>query len=392
MLTGEERIVSVGVVTGQDVRFTLHGRYEHCPDGTFRPIDPDSTFTLHDVTIGIDFHWQRQEDQTFSGALRIIDNGNGTHTAVNMLPVEDYLVSVISSEMSPTAPEEFLKAHAVISRSWLLRAMQRREQTRQPQLSSPRQQQSADEPLRWYDNDGHQQFDVCADDHCQRYQGIARRANERAEQAVRATRGEVLTYNGEICDARFSKCCGGRTEEFQYCWADEPKPYLSSVSDAPADGARPFCDTHDTALLSRVMNDYDCETDDFYRWTVRYTRSQLSDIVRRKTGSDLGDITDIVPLERGKSQRLWKLRIVGTKGERVVGKELEIRRVLSENHLYSSAFIVERDEGGFTLHGRGWGHGVGLCQIGAAVMADRGYNYHDILRHYYRGAATHKLY
>lgn len=393
--------VTVGIVSGKDLRFTLNGGYVVDDDGTYRPTGADSTFTLHDVTIGKNFHWQRRTEQTFSGALRFVDNGDGTRTAVNILPVEDYLVSVISSEMSPDAPMEFLKAHAVVSRSWLLRIIAGRGKTRPAAGTTHKRAAAEGEHIRWYDRDDHELFDVCADDHCQRYQGIVPQAGHRAADAVRATCGEVLTYGGEICDARFSKCCGGRTEVFSCCWDDEDKPYLVSVSDTPEGGGRPFCDTDDAAVIKQVMKSYDRETKDFFRWTVSYSREQLGDIVRSKLSGgrdrsrplpDLGTIEDLVPVERGKSGRIRLLRIKGSKGEVTVGKELEIRRVLSPSHLYSSAFTVERTADGFTLHGRGWGHGVGLCQIGAAVMGSRGYSYDAILLHYYRGATITKLY
>lgn len=392
MLNDKERTVTVGIVSGRDIRYTLHGGYELTADGTYHPLTADACFTLHDVTIGIDFHWQRSMEQTFRGALRIADNSDGTQTAINIVPVEDYLVSVISSEMSPTASTEFLKAHAVISRSWLLRILDGKGKSHR---TSPTQREG--EHIRWYDRDDHTLFDVCADDHCQRYQGMTHCDNRRAEEAVRATRGEVLVYRGadgerEICDARFSKCCGGHTEEFQYCWEDEPKPYLVSVSDTPEGDSHPFCDTDDAAVLSQVLKDYDAETHDFFRWTVSYTREQLTDIVRRKLGPGLGTIRSLVAVERGRSGRVSRLLIEGTEGSVVVGKELEIRRVLSTSHLYSSAFTVETTAEGFILHGSGWGHGVGLCQIGAAVMGSRGYRYDAILRHYYRGATIEKLY
>jgi SpoIID/LytB domain protein len=307
--------------------------------------------------------------------------------AINELPVEQYLESVISSEMSATSSAELLKAHAVISRSWLLVQMKHREERarRKGESSFFSFIKKDDELLRWYDREEHTLFDVCADDHCQRYQAITRAYSPAVSEAVRATRGQVLQYDGQLCDARFSKCCGGRTEEFQYCWDDTPKPYLVSVQD-------PFCNTRDRKVLAQVLNDYDQETPDFYQWRVDYTQEQLSELVSRKLKMDFGTITDLVPLDRGKSGRIWRLKIVGTNRTFTIGKELEIRRALSETHLYSSAFDVEKRAGHFILNGHGWGHGVGLCQIGAAMMGERGYSYSDILLYYYRGAQISKVY
>lgn len=333
--------VSVGIMSGKEIES------EHNPDGTV---------TIKGVTIGKQFHWERQEAQTFRGRVRIVEEG-GLQTAVNILRVEDYLECVISSEMAATAPVEFLKAHAVIARSWLL--SQTREKT------------------------GHALYDVCADDHCQRYQGLSRTHGMDMGEIVKATRGEVLMFGGEICDARYSKCCGGTTEEYRYCWDGADKPYLTSVS-------CPYCNTDDKALLSSVLNDYDLETRNFYSWEVTYTEEELSALVARV--ADVGTIKALVPLERGKSGRISRLKVVGTRGEYTTGKELAIRRLLSKNHLYSSAFNVERTGNTFTLHGRGWGHGVGLCQIGAAVMGARGFSYREILAHYYPRAEIRKIY
>ena len=305
--------------------------------------------------------------------------------AINELPVERYLTSVISSEMSATSSLELLKAHAVISRSWLLAQMEKRHQQQAGGDSFFSFVKKDDELIRWYDREDHTIFDVCADDHCQRYQGITHADNPSVVEAIKYTRGQILMYNGEICDARFSKCCGGQTEEFQYCWEDTPKPYLISV-------ACPYCNTSDKRILSEVLNDYDQETPDFHHWTVEYTKEQLTELVNRKLKINLGDILDLVPLERGKSGRIWKLRIVGSKRSFTIGKELEIRRTLSETHLYSSAFEVEKTKNSFILHGSGWGHGVGLCQIGAAVMGEEGKKYDEILLYYYRGAEIKRTY
>ena len=407
-LNSKEPNVSVGIVTADKITFTLNQPYvakgevitgpqtvEFSEGGilwrgtqyrnlTFRPQADDASFELQDVTIGVNFHWERQQTQTFEGTLRIVVEADKI-VAINELPVERYLASVISSEMSATASPEFLKAHAVISRSWLLAQIEKRRQHENGADNFFSFIKKDDEFIRWYDRDDHTIFDVCADDHCQRYQGIVHARNCHVEEAISQTRGQILTYDGEICDARFHKCCGGDTEEFQYCWEDTPKPYLVSVHD-------PWCNTSDKQILSQVLNDYDQETPDFYHWTVEYTQEQLSELVNRKLKDDFGLITDLIPLERGKSGRIWKLKIVGTKKTFTIGKELEIRRALSESHLLSSAFEVEREGDRFILHGKGWGHGVGLCQIGAAVMGEQGKTYDEILLFYYRNAKIQQIY
>ena len=406
--SGQEPNVSVGIVSGQKIEFSLNAPYtakgetiegrqtvEFSEGGilwngnqyrelTFTPASADASFSLFDVTIGVNFHWERKETQTFLGMLRLVVESDQI-TAINELPVEKYLASVISSEMKATAGLELLKAHAVISRSWLLAQMRRREASQEQKNDFFSFIKKDDELIRWYDREDHTIFDVCADDHCQRYQGITRQTSKNVEQALKATRGQILCYGDDICDARFSKCCGGVTEEYQYCWEDTPKPYLVSVED-------PFCNTNDKAVLSQVLNDYDQETNDFYRWTVEYTVDEISNLIREKLKDDFGRIVDLIPLERGKSGRIWKLKIVGTKKTFTIGKELEIRRALSETHLYSSAFDVEKTKTGFRLHGKGWGHGVGLCQIGAAVMGQQGYKYDAILLHYYQNAEIKRIY
>ena len=404
----EEPTVTVGIVSGEKIHFALNGAYvakgetiegdqmvEFSEGGilwngnqyrelTFSPQSSQSSFSLFDVTIGVNFHWERKETQVFSGTLRLVVESDKI-VAINELPVESYLASVISSEMKATAGVELLKAHAVISRSWLLAQMQRRENSGEKRDGFFSFIKKDDELIRWYDREDHTIFDVCADDHCQRYQGITKQTSKAVEQALKATRGQILCYEDEICDARFSKCCGGVTEEYQYCWEDTPKPYLISVED-------PFCNTDDKAILAQVLNDYDQETNDFYRWKVEYTVDEISALINEKLKDDFGTITDLIPLERGKSGRIWKLKIVGTKKTFTIGKELEIRRALSESHLYSSAFDVEKTPNGFRLIGKGWGHGVGLCQIGAAVMGQQGYTYEQILLHYYRNAEIKKIY
>ena len=320
----------------------------------------------------------------FEGTLHLVVEADKI-VAINELPVEKYLTSVISSEMSATSSLEFLKAHAVISRSWLLAQMEKRQQRENGSDSFFSFIKKDDEIIRWYDREDHTIFDVCADDHCQRYQGITKANNAHVVEAISATRGQILTYGDEICDARFSKCCGGETEEFQYCWEDTPKPYLVSFHD-------PYCNTNDKHILSQVLNDFDQETPDFYRWKVEYTKAELSELVNRKLKDDFGEIIDLIPVARGKSGRIWKLKIVGTKKTLTIGKELEIRRALSETHLYSSAFDVVKEGDKFVLNGKGWGHGVGLCQIGAAVMGEQGKTYDEILLFYYRNAKIEKLY
>ena len=363
----------------------------------------EPSFVLHGVTIGVNFHWQRKEDQKFAGALKIIVE-NGQLTAVNVIGVEDYLLSVISSEMSATASEEFLKAHAVISRSWVI-----------AQIASSRKNHSAHVPegvcnvptlvsqldtqfgqkktpengtheyVKWYDHQDHRDFDVCADDHCQRYQGLTRVTGETVRKVIDVTWGQVLMYQGELCDARFSKCCGGVMETFDTCWEDKTVPYLQPLPDTPCHdpNAPAFCDTVDKDILGQVLNNYDQETTDFYRWTQTYDRAKLATLICRKSGVNIGELKSITPLERGASGRIMRLQIEGSLCNLIVGKELEIRRILSESHLKSSAFDVEFEGDTVTLKGKGWGHGVGLCQIGAAVMASQGYTYREILQHYY---------
>lgn len=366
---------------------------------SFTPITADASFSISDVIIGVNFHWQCKQTQTFHGTLRLIVD-EGKICAINELPVERYLESVISSEMSATSSLELLKAHAVISRSWLLAQIEKRDRMQNDGNSFFSFIKKEDSLIRWYDREDHTIFDVCADDHCQRYQGITHAANPHVIEAVRATSGQILSYNGEICDTRFSKCCGGITEEYQYCWEDTPKDYLKSVRDI-------YCNTSDARILSQVLNDYDQETHDFYTWDVEYSQEELKALIARNVTNDLGDIIDLVPVEKGKSGRLSLMKIVGTKGSFTIGKELEIRKTLSNTHLYSSAFEVERLDGEgniipetdkesipqkFVLHGHGWGHGVGLCQIGAAVMGEQGFAYNEILTHYYPGAEINKMY
>ena len=425
-VTPQQPKINVGIMAAKEIRFCLNDSYTDgrssfegemkisAQDGrlnwngilidslTLKPNEHGSTFTLHDVTIGIGFHWERKEEQTFPGQLRFIIE-DGQVRAINVLPVEEYLTSVISSEMKPTASREFLRAHAVISRSWVLAQLRSPyRKTLQSDTAPVVNDHILSRIIKWYDHDQHTLFDVCADDHCQRYQGRTRIISAAAEQAVRDTFGQTLTSQGHLCDARFSKCCGGVTEQFETCWQDEHKPYLIALRDSSInEGALPdltveenarewilsepksFCNSADGNILSESLNGYDLETPDYYRWRVEYTVGQISDIFRRKSGLDIGDIVDLRPIKRGPSGRIYELEIEGTKSTVTIGKELEIRRTLSESHLFSSAFIVEKTADGFILHGAGWGHGVGLCQIGAAVMAAKGYTYREILQHYY---------
>lgn len=401
-----ELSVNVGIMSAPEIQYELHGPFEADAEGAeFRPLSSDSYFTLKDVTIGVDFHWQRKEDQSFLGNLKLKKSGDLT-LALNIVPVEDYLTSVISSEMSADASLELLKAHAVISRSWVLAQIRHKASAsgHVDMLDTP------EERVKWYDHDDHVDFDVCADDHCQRYQGITRASRAQVRSAILSTWGEVLMHGDELCDARFSKCCGGAFEEFQYCWEPRRHDYLVAARDA-VDGAplpdltveanarewilgRPdaFCADVDDSILAQVLNNYDRETVDFYRWTVDYDVDELSAIVRERSGIDFGEIRDLVPLARGTSGRIYRLKIIGSKRTMIVGKELEIRKWLSRSHLYSSAFVVERTLHGFRLHGAGWGHGVGLCQIGAAVMGERGFNYRQILSHYFKDAEIRSIY
>lgn len=438
--------ISVGIMLAGVVRFELNGRFsdeagrsyqgslmarlnnhilsletgggnEEAGESLFlQPANEEtSSFRLFDVTIGINFHWQRQEDQVFRGGLKLVVQQEGI-AAINILPVEDYLISVISSEMSATSSLEMLKAHAVISRSWLLAQIEKSKEVRTRTKQYQSITHTDEERIVWYDREDHILFDVCADDHCQRYQGITRATTPLVEQAVGETSGEVLIYDDRFCDTRFSKCCGGVTELFENVWEPANHPYLQHLydnagdhSDSGADLTREdearkwilsdppaFCNTSDREVLLQVLNDYDQTTRDFYRWKVSYTDSELGDLIRNRTGIDFGVIRDLIPMERGTSGRLIRLKIVGSIRTMILGKELEIRRALSSTHLYSAAFVVEKVREGktcrFILHGAGWGHGVGLCQIGAAMMGSRGYSYQQILMHYFRGAELRKRY
>ena len=437
----EKPYINVGIVTGKEISFTLNGKYltqegevvtgqlkasatgngeisldtKKIESIELTPEDNNCSFTLHNVTIGISYHWERQEEQTFTGKLKLITGGENV-IAINILPVEDYLVSVISSEMSATSSLEFLKSHAVISRSWLLAQIENRD--RKNVHKSLQQNFTTDENciIRWYDREDHKLFDVCADDHCQRYQGITKASNPSVAKAVKETEGMVLMYGDEICDARFSKCCGGVSETFDTCWEDKDYPYLQPVIDDSENKDIPdlsieenaekwirttpaaFCNTHDEKVLKQILNNYDQETTDFYRWKVKYSQKEISELIHRKTGIEFGDIKDLIPMQRGKSGRISRLKIVGTLRTVTIGKELEIRRALSESHLFSSAFVIDKTEvagsvpSEFTITGAGWGHGVGLCQIGAAMMGEKGYSYDKILLHYYRNAEIKKVY
>jgi SpoIID/LytB domain protein len=445
-----EPLIKVGLMTGaKTARLSLSGGFlvngGRVPDGDYTatvdggavrlegvtesraeslslsPLDFEkSRLTIHDITIGIDFHWERKEAQRFQGSLLIV-SGPGGLTIINELPLEAYLVSVISSEMSATCPPEALRAHAIVSRSWLLAQLNRSgEQTRPDDRAN--ENKNEDRPveiIKWYDRENHEGFDVCADDHCQRYQGISKAFSESAFDAVLETRGKVLIFDGEVCDARYSKSCGGMTELYGAAWEERRVPYLDAVYDGEGDlrgfdlpltleanaarwiNSKPaaYCDTDSADLLARILPGFDQETQDFYRWEVVYSEPELREILRSRAGVDVGRIKTLEAVERGESGRIVRLKITGERGAAVIGKELEIRRSLSRSHLYSSAFVAEIDENqetGFAervrLRGAGWGHGVGLCQIGAAVMADRGHAHDRILSHYFRGAALGTLY
>ncbi|MGM9748807.1 MAG: SpoIID/LytB domain-containing protein, partial [Candidatus Cryptobacteroides sp.] len=425
-LTRTQPELSVGIMSAPEIEFEILSdgagpRKAVCSEGkimydgavydelyfeakTLSTMCAEPSFTLFGVTIGKKFHWERKENQKFAGALKIIVE-NGQLTAVNVIGVEDYLVSVISSEMNAAASLEFLKAHSVISRSWVMARLA--EKGHLPQMNGKEnfdnvpalvsyldsirnvKDDQLDGHIVWYGRSEHKNYTVCADDHCQRYQGLTKAVGENVRKAVDATWGEVLTFDGELCDARFSKCCGGVMERFSACWEDVDYPYLRALPDTPnhAPDARPFCDTSDTEVLSQVLNGFDLETTDFFTWREEYDIDDLSSLISRKLGRSIGRLTGLIPLERGESGRIIRLEIQGTAESLVVGKELEIRRLLSESHLKSSAFDVEfTDDGKVVLTGRGWGHGVGLCQIGAAVMASQGYSYEEILTHYYPGS------
>lgn len=453
--------LAVGIMSSPEVNITFISGFEELGNRhftitdlkqrlLFSPAYGSSVFELEGVTIGVGFHWEQQQAQRFTGAVELVPDGDNI-VVINHVDVEDYLRSVISSEMNARSPVEFLKAHAVISRSWVLRQIKNRDGNAGLTPPSGRQDvgmhpgasvatgsdgktdapwciptseddrpENSVEIIRWYDREDHKLFDVCADDHCQRYQGITRMTTDIADEAVNATTGMVLMHDGEVCDARFSKCCGGVTEEFGTCWDDEPHPYLKAFRDIKNDisdnydltteeGARKwilsrpdsFCNTSDHALLGKVLNNFDLATTDFYRWTVTATADELAALIRGKSGIDIGELIDLIPLRRGPSGRLCLMKIVGSKRTVTIGKELEIRRLLSPTHLYSSAFIIEKREGTannnekittFTLWGAGWGHGVGLCQIGATAMSAAGYNFKQILEHYYPGASITSIY
>lgn len=445
----KEPNVSVAILTNNQITFELHGEYQcsckkvNChgtytaipqkdnilitrgsdsvvvDDGTiFTPSNIDSeSFRLKDVIIGKEFHWQKKETQVFLGSLKLIID-NEQITAINIIPVERYLESVISSEMSATSSPELLKAHAIISRSWLLAQMEKRKGINASENEYQSIVETDEEYIKWYDREDHILYDVCADDHCQRYQGITRMHAHRAQDAVTHTRGITLMYNDQICDTRFSKSCGGISESFENVWEPIEHPYLKSIVDYKFESdeygqnlrdersakkwiqgePNAYCNTKDEKILSQVLVDYDRATTDFYRWEVQYSQEELSNLIRTKSGIDFGKILDLVPIERGYSGRLIKLKIVGTEKSLIVGKELEIRKLLSEKHLYSSAIVIDKSNVideiplEFIIKGAGWGHGVGLCQIGAAVMSEKGFSFDEILLHYFRNAIIKRIY
>jgi SpoIID/LytB domain protein len=448
-LSQKEPTISVGIISEKQINFDLYGDFRvksikkffsgrftaeivnnkiRCKRGDdqlesekeiiFEPDDIDlESFLIKDVTIGVRFHWQRKEKQRFQGSLKLFKDKDKI-VVVNIIPVEKYLTSVISSEMSAKSSLQLLKSLAVVSRSWLLAQIDKSKNIKKKKETYKTESQSENVLIKWYDREEHQLFDVCADDHCQRYQGITKISTPAARQAVEETFGLVLLYNNQICDARFSKSCGGITEAFHNVWEPAVHEYLISVIDYKYEpenfilnfsfeqnakkwikGNPPaYCNTQDDKVLSQVLIDYDQETKDFFRWKVEYSQSEIAEIIRKKSGIEFGDIIDLIPVERGSSSRLIKLKIVGTKKELTIGKELEIRRILSLTHLYSSAFIIEKENydnsipGKFVIYGAGWGHGVGLCQIGAAVMAEKGHIFDEILLHYFHNAKLKKIY
>jgi len=441
--------INVGILSGKRINFELYGdykvsdisqalsgqfsafiegdkiictrgeeRYEAEKEVLFEPLNPNTdSFLLRDVVIGVRFHWERKEKQRFNGALHLLKDGDEI-TAINIIPVEKYLVSVISSEMSAKCSLQLLKAHAIISRGWLLAQINKSNELKETHKKYQTVYQTDEELIKWYDREDHKNFDVCADDHCQRYQGITKVFTEVARTAIKETAGMVLTYDGKICDTRFAKSCGGLSESFENVWEPTHYPYLTSIVDYKYEpenldtdftkeenaekwirsNPHAFCNTNDKKILSQILLDYDQETKDFYRWKAEYAQAELSALLLEKSGIDFGEIVDIIPVERGLSSRLIKVKIVGTKKTLTIGKELEIRRILSKTHLYSSAFIVEKSDivngipQKITLLGAGWGHGVGLCQIGAAVMANKGYQFDEILLHYFKDAKLERIY
>ncbi len=442
-----EPLINVGILTESKINFELYGDFDYegkkysgifsaqlvngkivCKTNKekiaetgeifFKTMDPEGdSFLVKDVVIGVKFHWERKEKQRFLGSLKIIIE-DGKLTAINVIPIEAYLISVISSEMSARSSLQLLKAHSIVSRSWLLAQIEKSKSLKQQDIEYSTVYKNENELIKWYDREDHKNFDVCADDHCQRYQGITKVYTEIARQAVKETKGIIVTYDDKVCDARYSKSCGGFTEAFENVWEPVKYEYLSSIVDYKYEpdnynfdfsnevNARKwilgnpssFCNTKDKKVLSQILLDFDQETTDFFRWKVEYLQVELSNLIKEKSGIDFGDILDLIPIERGASSRLIKLKIVGTKKTLIIGKELEIRRILSKSHLYSSAFVVRKiikenkvpDK--FIISGAGWGHGVGLCQIGAAVMASQGYNFDEILLHYFSNARLFKLY
>lgn len=440
----QEPNIEVGIVLKKEISFTLTGKYSLENSSLFYvgewkariennqlvieqgdklnifkdelillPSDISKNhFEIKNVIIGIDFHWEQEENQIFQGALKLIII-EGNIQLINIVPIESYLTSVISSEMNANSSINLLKAHAIISRSWLL-AQIAKEEVKYEENSGDAK---SGEYIKWFDRDDHTYFHVCADDHCQRYQGISRSLNPNVIKAVEATRGMVLSYENQICDARYSKSCGGNTELYENCWDEKSHPYLKSFPDKDSDietygdlkmeenaknfilnSPEAFCNTTDPKILSQVLNDYDLDTKDFYRWKVTYSQDEISNLVKKKSGMNFGLIKSLESMVRGESGRIVKLKISGTEKELIIGKELLIRRWLSETHLYSSAFIIEPGQiingipESFTLYGSGWGHGVGFCQIGAAVMAEKNYDFTEILMHYYKDAQIEKHY
>ncbi len=441
--------VSVAILTSKEINFDLYGDFSFSNStkrlsGKFKAflendklivkdenekhsfeneiiITPEDenidSFLIRDVVIGIQFHWEKKENQRFQGSLKLLKDGDNI-IAINVTPIEHYLTSVISSEMSAYSSPELLKAHAIISRSWLIAQIEKSKELKAANDKYQTTYETKDELIKWYDREDHTLFDVCADDHCQRYQGITKAFTEHVKEGVQQTSGLVLAYNEKICDARFSKCCGGISESFQNVWEPIEHHYLSNVVDYKFDpdnfeldltkedaadkwirsNPPAFCNSKDESVLSQVLLDYDQSTKDFFRWKIEISQEEISSLIKDKSGIDFGNIKELIPSQRGFSGRLIKLKIVGTKKTLIIGKELEIRRILSKSHLYSSAFVIDKVNivndipQKFVLTGAGWGHGVGLCQIGAAVMGEMGYRFDEILLHYFRDAKIKRLY
>jgi SpoIID/LytB domain protein len=344
-----------------------------------------SPVAVFDVPVGTGYHWEQKEDRTYPETMIFLLDVNGKLAAVNAVPVETYLEGVVPSEMHPNFPEEALKAQAVAARS--------------KALANLGLVHSADP------------FDFCSDVHCQVYGGLSKTAAS-ANRAVKKTAGLVLWEGGKIIDAVYGGVCGGHTEDVDKAWRTAPKRHLQGIADGPRqlkryeplddesnvrswiqDSPPSYCNTL-TGSLPDALN----YTKKYFRWEVTLPQDELRSQIERRLGRNLGAVRDLIPISRGVSGRITKLKIVGTNGEQIVEGELNVRKCLSSTTLWSSCFIVERKDGGsappesFTLRGAGWGHGIGMCQTGAAIMALKGYGFDRILKHYYKNVRIKKLY